>query len=123
MHTKTLGRRIRREQRTIEAMVRIYCRDHHGRGAVCRRCAELLDYARRRLEICPFQELKPPCDHCQVHCYGAGMRERVKAVMRYAGPRMVLRHPLMSLYHLLDKRRRVPVLRRRPRNGGSTNGT
>jgi len=98
--------RIVREKQTILAMARIYCRHHHGMaGELCSECAALLDYARRRLDTCPFQEEKPACNHCQVHCYSAKRRERIKVVMRYAGPRMLLRHPVFSLYHLLDKRR------------------
>ncbi|MDZ7750973.1 MAG: nitrous oxide-stimulated promoter family protein [Gammaproteobacteria bacterium] len=105
------GRRIAREKRTISAMVAIYCRHHHATSAVpCEACRTLLAYARRRLEVCPFQEAKPACNHCQVHCYSPTMRERVKEVMRYAGPRMVLRHPVLSVYHLLDARRPAPVL-------------
>ncbi len=92
-------------------MTRIYCRDHHGNSrALCGECAALLDYAERRLDGCPFQEEKPACNLCQVHCYSTKMRERVKDVMRYAGPRMLLRHPVLSLYHLLDKRRPPPSL-------------
>ena len=92
-------------------MVAIYCRDHHGgRQGPCADCAGLLDYAERRLEDCPFQEQKPACNDCQVHCYSARMREQVKAVMRYAGPRMLLRHPWLALMHLIDGRRPVPTL-------------
>lgn len=89
----------------------IYCRDHHGieRG-LCDACTPLLDYAGRRLDACPFKEEKPACNHCRVHCYSESMRRRVKDVMRYAGPRMLWRHPLLSLYHLLDKRRKAPDL-------------
>jgi predicted amidophosphoribosyltransferase len=117
---KTAGRRVSREKRTIEAMMRIYCRHHHGgEGGLCGDCSVLLDYARRRLDTCPFQEAKPACNHCQVHCYSATMRERVRSVMRYAGPRMLLRHPLLSLYHLLDKRRQAPGFEKiRPRREG-----
>jgi hypothetical protein len=99
---------IRREQRTIEAMLAIYCGDHHGShgGILCEECSNLLDYARRRLEVCPFGEDKPACNQCTVHCYSMTMRERVTRVMRYAGPRMLLRHPVLSLLHLLDSRRR-----------------
>jgi len=103
---------IRREQRTIRAMVDIYCHDHHGPGPVpCDQCTRLTDYALRRLEICPFQERKPACNHCQVHCYSARMRERLRTVMRYAGPRMPLRHPWLALMHLVDARREAPSLR------------
>jgi predicted amidophosphoribosyltransferase len=107
------GPRILREQRTIEAMIRLWCHDHHG-GELCPACGQLLEYARRRLGTCPFGEAKPACNHCQVHCYSAGMRERVSAVMRYSGPRMLWRHPLLSLWHLLDTRRPAPPPPRRP---------
>jgi len=105
-------RRIRREQRTIAAMLAIYCRDHHRPvpTGLCAECGALLAYARRRLEGCPFQEAKPACNRCEVHCYSLTMRERVSLVMRYAGPRMLLRHPLLSLFHLLDTWRGVPRL-------------
>lgn len=107
------GRRLLRERQTIEAMVAIYCHDHHptepGNSPLCEDCAKLLNYAERRLSICPFQEDKPACVHCQVHCYSKSKREQVKQIMRYAGPRMLLRHPWLSLMHLLDKRRRAPT--------------
>ena len=105
------GKRLSRERQTLTAMMAIYCRDHHGRqGKLCNDCNQLLSYADQRLANCPFGEDKPACNHCQVHCYSATQRERVKAVMRYAGPRMLWRHPLLSLYHLLDKRREAPDL-------------
>ena len=116
--------RIAREKRTIAAMLGIYCRDHHGpRDGLCGKCAGLLDYAHRRLGVCPFQEAKPACNHCQVHCYSAFMRERVKTVMRYAGPRMLLRHPVLSLFHMLDKLRPAPALaaKKRTARDGSQN--
>jgi len=105
-------RRIRREQRTIAAMLAIYCRDHHRpvSTGLCAECGALLAYARRRLEGCPFQGAKPACNRCEVHCYSVTMRERVSLIMRYAGPRMLLRHPVLSLFHLLDTWRGVPRL-------------
>jgi hypothetical protein len=107
------GPRIRREKKTIEAMLRIYCAAHHGTDiGLCHECQELLAYAHQRLDVCPFQEAKPACNHCTVHCYSVRMRDRVKAVMRFAGPRMLLRHPLLSLMHLVDKFREVPELKK-----------
>jgi predicted amidophosphoribosyltransferase len=109
---QTQHRRIRREQRTIAAMLAIYCRDHHHPAStgLCGECGALLDYARRRSDVCHFQGAKPACNRCAVHCYSATMRKRVTAVMRYAGPRMLLRHPTLSLFHLPDTWRRVPRL-------------
>ncbi len=48
-------RRIRRERKTIEAMIDLYCRDQHGfRDALCSDCITLLAYAFKKLEHCPF---------------------------------------------------------------------
>ena len=103
--------RIAREKRTVEAMVQLYCADHHAEAdSLCGECEKLLAYARRRLDTCPFQDAKPACNHCVVHCYAPKMRARVKQVMRYAGPRMLFRHPILSLRHLLDNWRKVPTL-------------
>jgi len=36
------------------------------------------------------------------------MRERIRSVMRYAGPRMMYRHPLLAFHHLIDGMRKAP---------------
>ena len=105
--------RMRREQRTIEILMKIYCRDHHSgpRRELCAGCQALQDYALQRLERCPFQENKPTCAKCAVHCYKPEMRQRVREVMVYAGPRMLLEHPILAVRHLWDGRRKPPVLK------------
>jgi hypothetical protein len=110
--------RRRRELRTIEAMSRMYCRHHHGGRELCAECAELHDYARRRLERCVFGDAKPTCANCTVHCYKADMRERVRVMMRWAGPRMLLRHPVIAVLHLIDGRRPAPRLPEAPKPRG-----
>ncbi len=113
--------RMKREFDTLAAMLRIYCHDHHGAPALdeqglCAECGELLAYARKRLAGCPFGPEKPTCANCQIHCYGPRQRETTRVVMRYAGPRMLWRHPWLALAHLLvDGRRPAPP---RPRGGG-----
>lgn len=106
-------RRMIREYRTIEAMIGIYCGDHHGKNTdgLCPSCSSLLGYARRRLDLCPFQENKTTCAHCPVHCYKPDMREQVREVMRYAGPRMTFRHPVLALFHLIDGFRKTTPAR------------
>ena len=95
----------------MDAMLDIYCRDLHGaRTGLCADCSRLRDYAHRRLGTCPFQEQKPVCNRCTVHCYSQSRREQVREVMRYAGPRMPWRHPRLALLHLLDKLRAAPRL-------------
>jgi hypothetical protein len=106
--------RLARELATIRAMVRIYCRDHHAAGAaLCGECWDLMNYATRRLDRCVFGDAKPTCASCKVHCYNAVMRERVRTVMRYAGPRMIWRHPFLAVAHVVDGRREAPEMPRR----------
>lgn len=101
-----------RERKTVDAMIRLFCRRQHGsRGDLCEACEDLRAYARRRLDTCPFQEGKTTCARCPVHCYRPEMREKIREVMGYAGPRMLPRHPVLALLHLLDGRRTEP---RRP---------
>jgi len=101
------GPRIEREKRTVAAMVRVYCRGRHGtRRGLCPECAELLGFARSRLDGCRFGEAKSTCGSCAIHCYRPDMRDRIREVMRYAGPRMMLHHPVMAMRHLVDSRRR-----------------
>lgn len=101
--------RLKREARTIETMIQLYCSDQHRpQGELCHECQALLDYANTRLKRCPFQEKKPTCAKCPVHCYQASMREQVRTVMRYAGPRMILRHPVLAIAHLADGIRKHP---------------
>jgi predicted amidophosphoribosyltransferase len=104
-------RHRQRELRTMTIMVRMYCRAHHGGSALlCPDCAALLDYASRRLRRCVFGDAKPTCSNCTVHCYSENPREAMRAVMRWAGPRMLLRHPILAIRHLLDGRRPAPKL-------------
>jgi len=95
-----------RELKTIRAMIGIYCRDHHEIGnELCADCTALFDYAQARLNKCPWGENKPVCAQCTIHCYRPAMREEVRKVMRYAGPKMLLRHPVLTVGHLLRERR------------------
>ena len=89
-------------------MVGIYCHAHHDTTkSLCDECAQFLDYAEVRLEKCPYGEDKPTCANCPVHCYKPHYRAQAKAIMRYSGPRMLLRHPLLTLAHFMDGRRRA----------------
>ncbi len=103
-----------REFKMIAAMLRLYCRTHHGAkdAVLCDKCAPVHDYAHRRLERCVFGEAKPTCANCTVHCYKAGMRERVRVVMRWAGPRMLWHHPVLAIRHMIDGRLPAPKLQR-----------
>jgi hypothetical protein len=107
--SKHVPQRLGRERATIASMIALYCRGRHDpQEGLCAECAALQDYAFRRLDRCPFGARKPTCAKCPIHCYKPDMRAKVKDVMRYSGPRMVLRHPVLSLLHQLDSLRARP---------------
>lgn len=88
----------------MSKMVGIYCSAHHdvsGDG-ICSDCRQFLQYAETRLRKCPYGEEKPTCANCPVHCYKPAQREFARQIMRFAGPRMLLRHPLLAIAHQLD---------------------
>ena len=101
---------MRRERKTVEAMVRIYCSaTHHPGKALCSECSALLEYSFKKLDKCPLSEDKPTCAKCPIHCYGSGERAQMRSVMRYSGPRMVLRHPVLAILHMADGKRSGPT--------------
>lgn len=104
--------RVERERRTVQAMIKLYCRRHHNSKALCPECGELADYAGKRLTKCPYGEGKTTCAKCPTHCYKPEMRARIRTVMRYSGPRMIWHHPLAAVQHLVDERRKEPALSR-----------
>ena len=97
--------KLNQERATVQAMIRIYCKDQHPEETLCGSCAELAAYADQRLDMCPFGEGKPTCQNCPIHCYQKVQRERIKEVMRYAGPRMIWHHPVMAIRHLIQSRK------------------
>lgn len=93
-----------REQYVVEEMIRLYCRKNHpalAHGQLCPVCQELADYAKFRSQKCPFMEEKTFCANCKVHCYKPEMREKIRQVMRFSGPRMLLYHPVLAIWHLV----------------------
>ena len=122
--------RLDRERRTIEAMYRIWCRDRHGSsGPLCDECGPGLAYAHLRIGKCPHGEEKPTCRNCTIHCFSPAMKETVREVMRYAGPRMMRCHPVLALLHVLDglrdglRKRARPATPSRSRSGGGSGST
>ncbi len=116
--------RLRREQRTIAAMLRIWCdaQPLHVRADgddLCAGCAALLEYASYRLARCPYGEEKPTCKKCPIHCYTREKREQMHEVMRFAGSRMLLYHPILAIRHLLDEKRVAPPLKKTPKPLGA----
>uniref|UniRef100_UPI0040293CD1 nitrous oxide-stimulated promoter family protein n=1 Tax=Collinsella intestinalis TaxID=147207 RepID=UPI0040293CD1 len=125
-----LKRKREREQEIVSQMIALYCKGNHSahrsapprerggemqqvrKGAalrerrdLCPECTELEAYAHARSEHCPFMEEKTFCSNCTVHCYRPEMRERIRTVMRYAGPRMLFHHPVMAIRHMIESQR------------------
>ena len=79
------------------------CQVGHGGPGLCGECRELLEYSLARLEHCKFGNAKTKCHKCPVHCYRPDMREKIRTVMRFSGPRMLLYHPLEALRYLFSR--------------------
>ncbi len=103
---RILGERLEREDKTVKAMIEIYCRDKHSRTIdSCPECREIYDYASYRILRCPHKENKPSCAKCEIHCFNARMKEQIRKVMIHSGPKMLIYHPVMSFMHYLDSLR------------------
>lgn len=100
------------EHQTIALMTQIYCQAHHNAlpgEKYCQTCEDILDYAATRLDRCPYGQEKPTCNQCPVHCYKPEQKQQVKRIMLFAGPRMLLPHPIRAIKHLLAERKPVPA--------------
>ncbi len=95
-----------REKRIVSEMIQLYCRKQHKtKEGLCPSCAKLKQYAKQRSDHCPFMESKTFCSNCKVHCYKPEMREQIRSVMRFSGPRMIFYHPVMAIRHLIESKR------------------
>ena len=101
--TPKVARRREREKRTISNMVAIYCAGNHeatartetshAGEALCPACKAIDDYCVLRTERCRSMAHKTSCEECGNHCYAPAQREQIRAIMRYAGPRMITPPP------------------------------
>ncbi|MGI5922084.1 MAG: nitrous oxide-stimulated promoter family protein [Syntrophomonadaceae bacterium] len=93
------------EIKTLNKMITYYCQKMHGGkpDRLCHDCDRLLNYAIQRIDKCFYGDNKPVCSKCTVHCYKPAMREEIKKVMKYTGPRMMLISPLLSLRYMYRK--------------------
>lgn len=95
-------KRINYEKKTVLAMIEIYCRAKHSKNELCNECNEMLNYAYKRIELCPFLPDKPVCKNCKIHCYEKDMRERIKLIMRYSGPRIFIYKPILAIIYIFN---------------------
>lgn len=100
-----LAAKRRKEKKTVRTMIGIYCRGQKhpsaGKNELCADCQALWDYAEARVERCPKMAEKTFCSCCEVHCYKPDMQQKIKAVMRYAGPRMLFVQPIDAVRHVI----------------------
>ena len=95
-----------REKKIVSEMIALYCRKKHGtKHGLCADCAALDAYAQMRSDKCPFMETKTFCSNCKVHCYRKDMREKIREVMRFSGPRMIFHHPVMAIRHVIETKK------------------
>lgn len=97
--------RAEREKAVVSRMIAIYCRRHHAEadGDLCEECLGLERYVHKRIDLCPKGDRKSSCRKCEIHCYSPDKREKIRAVMRYVGPRMILIHPWSAIRHIVDE--------------------
>ena len=94
------------EKEIVALMIRIYCKKKHGmKTGLCTECQALHEYAMLRADKCPFMETKTFCSNCKVHCYKKDMREKIREVMRFSGPRMIFYHPIMAIRHVIESKK------------------
>ena len=100
-----IEKKRKKEQYVVTEMIALYCRKNHKnldkQNSLCPECEELATYAAARSEHCPRMEEKTFCVNCKIHCYKPEMRERIRVVMRFSGPRMLLYHPILAIWHLI----------------------
>ena len=105
------------EKRTVALMIRLYCQKKHGaKKTLCPECQALCDYAMLRSDKCPFMETKTFCSNCKVHCYRPDMREKIREVMRFSGPRMIFYHPIMAVRHVVESNKEKKRLEKENEN-------
>ena len=109
----SIARRRAREMTVISQMIAMYCAGNHGQRvreakahcgeALCDECKAIDDYAVTRTRRCRSMEKKTTCEECGNHCYGAAERARIREIMRWSGPRMMTKHPIAALRHVLGR--------------------
>lgn len=96
------GPKITFEKKTVTAMIDIYYKQFSDEDSLLEK-EDVLAYAMTRLNYCRFGEEKPTCKVCPVHCYKKSYQDKMKKIMRYSGPRMLIYHPIMSVEHFFKE--------------------
>lgn len=101
-----INQKRQREKQVVSLMIKLYCKKkHHTKDGLCEACSNLDSYAKLRSDKCPFMETKTFCSNCKIHCYKPEMREKIREVMRFSGPRMLLYHPVLAVRHVIESKK------------------
>lgn len=95
--------RIENEKRVVLRMIELYCKHRLGLKEVNEEYKQLGEYACKRLDYCRFGEKKSACKKCPIHCYSPIMRQKIRDVMRWVGPRMLLFDPIAAIRHIFNR--------------------
>jgi len=100
---KNILKKRKSKKDTAQKMMRIYCRKKHRmpKKQLCPDCLNLIEYSNIRTDNCPYIEITIFCSGCKTPCYRPDMREKMREVMRFSGPRMLLYHPAKAISHVL----------------------
>jgi len=110
---KDIQTKREREKQMVTQMITLYCKkNHHTKETLCPDCEALTQYACQRSDKCPFMETKTFCSNCKVHCYKPEMREKIRLVMRFSGPRMIFHHPVAAVRHVVETKKEQKRLNR-----------
>ena len=103
-----------REKALVGEMIALYCKKRHGgKHGLCPECQALLDYAPSPRDQSPVMETNTYYSKCPVHCYKPEMREKIRQVMAFAGPRMLFVHPGAAIRHVIETKREQKRLERK----------
>ncbi len=97
--------KLQKEKQIVKIMIEIYCKKMHKSKSLCKECQNLLIYANTKAEKCPFKETKSFCSNCKVHCYKPEMKEQIRKVMKFSGPKMIFYHPIIATKHLISSKK------------------
>lgn len=106
-------KKVSEDKKIISTMISIYCNgnshkaneENKVKDDICPNCKRLQEYAYSKIDKCPKLKSgkKAICGTCKNNCYMQDdeLSNMMKAVMKYSGPRMILKHPLMTIKHAL----------------------
>ncbi|MBC6712985.1 nitrous oxide-stimulated promoter family protein [Treponema sp. Marseille-Q3903] len=102
-----ITKKRKKEEYIVTQMIAIYCKKNHRElydrrtKKLCPECEQIAKYSVERSEHCPHIKEKTFCSNCTTHCYSPQMRDKIKKIMRFSGPRIIFYHPVLAIWHLI----------------------